>query len=157
MKRTTSSATQITVQPARSRRPSRSFVRPAAIRLVTISFVDDDGTCGIIESDGSTGAAVYVDPITLETLFQARSLGIPAVVAEGEDGVSRIMGLLHVGLTTPKQPPVLDLSAEDQLTLRCGKASITLAKSGKITLRGTYLLSRSSGVNKIHGTAIHLD
>ena len=35
--------------------------------------------------------------------------------------------------------------------LRCGKASITLTKAGKVLIEGTYLLNRSSGVNRIKG------
>jgi hypothetical protein len=51
----------------------------------------------------------------------------------------------------------LDLTAKRQITLRCGKASITLTRAGKIIVRGTYLLSRSSGVNKIKGGSIQLN
>ena len=51
----------------------------------------------------------------------------------------------------------LDLSAQRQITLRCGKASITLTRAGKIIVRGTYVLSRSSGVNKIKGGSIQLN
>ncbi|TIP53764.1 MAG: DUF2345 domain-containing protein, partial [Mesorhizobium sp.] len=51
----------------------------------------------------------------------------------------------------------LDLSAEREIVLRCGKASITLTRTGKIILRGTYILSRSSGPNKIKGGSIQLN
>lgn len=49
------------------------------------------------------------------------------------------------------------LSAKQSITLKCGKASITLTKAGKILLRGTYLLSRSSGVNRIKGGSVQLN
>jgi hypothetical protein len=51
----------------------------------------------------------------------------------------------------------LELTAEREIVLRCGKASITLTRAGKILLRGTYLFSRSSGVNKIKGGSIQLN
>ncbi len=51
----------------------------------------------------------------------------------------------------------LVLSAAQSITLRCGKASITLTKAGKILLRGTYLLSRSSGVNRIKGGSVQIN
>ncbi|WP_343068110.1 DUF6484 domain-containing protein [Mesorhizobium sangaii] len=51
----------------------------------------------------------------------------------------------------------MELSAEREIVLRCGKASITLTRTGKIILRGTYILSRSSGVNKIKGGSIQLN
>ena len=49
------------------------------------------------------------------------------------------------------------LSAKQNITLKCGKASITLTKAGKIILRGAYVLSRSSGVNKIKGGSVHIN
>ena len=49
------------------------------------------------------------------------------------------------------------LSAKKNITLKCGKASITLTKSGKILLRGAYLFSRSSGVNRIKGGSVQIN
>jgi hypothetical protein len=49
------------------------------------------------------------------------------------------------------------LSAKQNITLKCGRASITLTKSGKIILRGAYLLSRSSGVNRIKGGSVQIN
>ncbi len=49
------------------------------------------------------------------------------------------------------------LSAKQNITLKCGKASITLTKSGKVILRGAYLLSRSSGVNRIKGGSVQIN
>jgi hypothetical protein len=49
------------------------------------------------------------------------------------------------------------LAAQQSITLKCGKASITLTKAGKVIIRGAYLLSRSSGVNRIKGGSIQLN
>jgi hypothetical protein len=51
----------------------------------------------------------------------------------------------------------LELSAERQIVLRCGEASITLTRAGKVLIRGKYILSRSSGVNMVKGGIIHLN
>lgn len=51
----------------------------------------------------------------------------------------------------------LELTAEDELVLRCGKSSITLTKAGKVLIRGEYLLSRSSGVNRIKGGSVQIN
>jgi len=51
----------------------------------------------------------------------------------------------------------ITLSAKQTLTLTCGKASITLTKAGKILLRGAYVLSRSSGVNRIKGGSVQIN
>lgn len=51
----------------------------------------------------------------------------------------------------------IELSAEREIVLRCGKASITLTRAGKIILRGAYLLARSSGVNRIQGGSVQIN
>jgi hypothetical protein len=51
----------------------------------------------------------------------------------------------------------LVFTAEKEIVLRCGKASITLTRAGKILIRGAYLLSRSSGVNRIKGGSIQIN
>jgi hypothetical protein len=49
------------------------------------------------------------------------------------------------------------LSAREQVVLRCGKASITLTKAGKVQIEGSYLLSRSTGVNRVKGGSVQLN
>jgi uncharacterized protein (DUF2345 family) len=51
----------------------------------------------------------------------------------------------------------LVVSARQQLVLRCGKARITLTRAGKVLVEGTYISSRSSGVNRIRGGSVHLN
>ena len=50
----------------------------------------------------------------------------------------------------------LTLSAEREIVLRCGKASLTLTRAGKVLIRGAYLLSRSSGANRIKGGSVQI-
>jgi hypothetical protein len=52
---------------------------------------------------------------------------------------------------------ILILSAKKEIVLRCGKASITLTSAGKVLIRGAYLLSRSSGVNRIKGGSVQIN
>jgi hypothetical protein len=49
------------------------------------------------------------------------------------------------------------VTAKDQLVLRCGKASITLTKNGKVLIQGAYVSSRSTGVNRIKGGSVQLN
>jgi hypothetical protein len=51
----------------------------------------------------------------------------------------------------------LILQAEQEISIRCGDASITLTRAGKVLIKGTYLLSRSTGPNRIKGGSIHLN
>jgi len=51
----------------------------------------------------------------------------------------------------------VSFTAQEELVLRCGAASITLTRAGKILIRGKYVLSRSSGVNRGKGASIQLN
>ena len=51
----------------------------------------------------------------------------------------------------------LTLTADKEIVLRCGKASVTLTRAGKIIIRGAYLSNRSSGVNKIKGASVQIN
>jgi hypothetical protein len=51
----------------------------------------------------------------------------------------------------------LELTAEREIVLRCGQASITLTRAGKVLIRGAYIFSRSTGVNKIKGGSVQLN
>jgi hypothetical protein len=51
----------------------------------------------------------------------------------------------------------LVISAKEQVVLRCGKASITLTKAGKVMIQGNYVVSRSSGVNRIKGGSVQIN
>ena len=48
-------------------------------------------------------------------------------------------------------------NAKKEIVLRCGKASITLTRAGKILIRGAYVLSRSSGANRIKGGSVQIN
>ena len=49
------------------------------------------------------------------------------------------------------------VSAKDELILRCGKARITLTKSGRVLIEGTHVISRSSGANKVKGARVEIN
>jgi hypothetical protein len=51
----------------------------------------------------------------------------------------------------------LVVTARDELVLRCGKASITLTRAGKVMVQGTCVSSRSSGVNRIKGASVDIN
>jgi len=79
-----------------------------------------------------------------------------------------VMGVLREGVGWPleERPGRVEVdadgermivSAKEQVVLRCGKASITLTKTGKVLIEGAYISSRSTGVNRIKGGSIQLN
>jgi hypothetical protein len=51
----------------------------------------------------------------------------------------------------------LVLSAEREIVLRCGDASVTLTRAGKVIIKGRHLISRSSGYNKVKGATVEIN
>jgi hypothetical protein len=51
----------------------------------------------------------------------------------------------------------LSLEGVDEIVLRCGKASITLRRNGKIIISGTFVESRASGIQRIKGAAVQIN
>lgn len=64
----------------------------------------------------------------------------------------------------PHDPVVAELDGErviltgkKEVVLRCGKASVTLTQAGKVLIRGAYLSTHSSGVNRIKGGSVQIN
>jgi hypothetical protein len=51
----------------------------------------------------------------------------------------------------------IKIEGQDQIELRCGEASITLRRNGRVIIRGTYVESRSRGVNRIKGGSVQIN
>jgi hypothetical protein len=81
-------------------------------------------------------------PIVLGCLHEAHSNVLPGVTSQ-------------VDVDADGQRLVV--SARDQIVLRCGKASITLTKEGKVIVQGAYVSNRSSGVLRIKGGSVHIN
>lgn len=95
---------------------------------------------------------------------------IALLFEQGDPDRPLVIGLIHkpdklLNSPTPEQTPLevdlddnhLVLNAKQSITLKCGKASVTLTKAGKVLVRGTYLLNRSSGVNRIKGGSVQIN
>ena len=86
-----------------------------------------------------------------------------ALMFEGGDPRRPIvMGKLVSPLAGPRTEAAADgrrveIQAEEEIVLRCGESSITLTRAGKILIRGAYVLSRSSGVNRIQGGSVEIN
>ena len=93
---------------------------------------------------------------------------VALMLVNGDSHQPLIIGLLQSSQATPpgETRPTLTaeidgerlvLTAKQEIVLQCGQASLTLTKAGKVLIRGTYLLSRSSGVNRIKGGSVQIN
>ncbi len=51
----------------------------------------------------------------------------------------------------------VELEAADEIVLRCGEACIVLRRNGRVVIRGTYVETRSRGVNRIKGGTVEIN
>jgi hypothetical protein len=51
----------------------------------------------------------------------------------------------------------VELEAADEIVLRCGEASIVLRRNGRVVIRGTYVETRSRGVNRVKGGSVEIN
>lgn len=144
----------------------REFIGAATIgKLVAIA---DNGARALVMFPGQSGAAA----IPARTVVDVHGGHVGAdVVLMFEDGAAScpiIMGVLRTGRerSLPEKPGNVEVQADgerllvtasEQLVLRCGSASITLTKAGKVLIQGTYISQRSSGVLRVKGGAVHLN
>ena len=78
-----------------------------------------------------------------------------------------IIGLLwNPGQNPPTQAEPIEakvdgeqvvIEGKKEIVLKCGKASIILTRAGKVLIRGAYVLSRSSGVNRMKGGSVQVN
>ena len=65
--------------------------------------------------------------------------------------------LLQAAIEVVRDGERLELQAEREIVLRCGKASITLTRAGKVLVPGAYVSSRSSGMQRITGASVQIN
>ena len=110
---------------------------------------------------------------------------VALLFAKGESRSPVIMGIIHNPLqelivaysnrenvqgeteTSDEKPIKVDdltidgrrivLEGREEVVIKCGEASITLTKAGKILIRGNYVLNRSSGMNRIMGGSVQVN
>lgn len=54
-------------------------------------------------------------------------------------------------------PDELIFTAQQKITLSCGKSRITLYPNGKVVIKGEYILSDAEGVNRLSGGRIEMN
>ena len=61
----------------------------------------------------------------------------------------------HLEATVDGQRLVIE--AANEIVLRCGEASITLTREGRIAIRGNYVVTHAKGVNRIRGGSVEIN
>lgn len=157
-----------TERSSETKLPTGARLRPIhGVRVGILVGMRDDGDTPLIVYSGQPDSAAL--PARAAIDLHGAHIGRDVVLAF-EDGDPRrpiVLGCLHQQTAPLAASPGsvevdtdgerLLVCAKEQLVLRCGKASITLTKTGKILIQGAYVSSRSSGVNRIKGGSVQLN
>jgi hypothetical protein len=102
-------------------------------------------------------------------LFENGDARLPIVVGliQPEPAAALLQSLLAPALppTAPAKPATevrvdgkrVVLEGTEEVTLKCGDASITLRRDGKVILRGAYVETTAKGVNRIRGGSVKIN
>ena len=140
----------------------------AGVRIGTLVGMTDEGRMPLVIFPGQRGSAAVAARAALDLHGDHVGRDVVLMFEDGDPRLPIILGCLpHAGgrplAARPGQVEVdadgerLMVSAKEQLVLRCGKASITLTKEGKVLIQGAYVSSRSTGVNRIKGGSVQLN
>lgn len=131
--------------------------------------IKDDGRTPLVVFPGQRGSAALAARTTIDLYGAHVGREVVLMFEDGDRGQPIVMGCLarQDGAERPNALPGslevetdgerLLVTAKEQLVLRCGKATITLTKAGKVLIQGAYISSRSSGVNRIKGGSVQLN
>ncbi|MBS0341175.1 MAG: hypothetical protein JSS56_11655 [Proteobacteria bacterium] len=145
---------------------------PAPLPSVVIGellALTDGGYTALVCYAGQSGSAALPARSTVDLHGAHIGKRVTLVFEDGDAGKPLVTGVLRepgAGWPLAQVPAQVDvdadgermvLSARQELVLRCGKASITLTKAGKVLIQGSYVSSRSTGVNRVKGGSVQLN
>ena len=156
---------------ARHPRPSDQPSSPLPTSGVVIGellALGENGVTPLVRYTGQPGTGAIAARSSVD--LQGPHIGASVVLMfeQGDPRRPVVIGVLRgaSGWPEAEKPTQVDVdvdgqrmivSAKEQLVLRCGKASITLTKAGKVMIQGSYVLSRSTGVNRVKGGSVQLN
>lgn len=130
--------------------------------------IADEGRTPLVMYPGQPGTAALRSRTAIDLHGGHIGRAVVLMFERGEALLPIVIGVIRAsdGWPLAEAPAQVDVdsdgermvvTANKQLVLRCGKASITLTKEGKVLIQGTYVSSRSSGVNRINGGSVQLN
>jgi len=156
-------------------------IMPGEIVLGTFIGLNEQNN-PTVDFSANNGNIPIVATSTVKLIASQAGRQIALMFVEGDINKPIIMGLMYSPLdevidsTEQKQANInplnsattgiddvrvdgqrIVLEGKEEVVLKCGDASITLTREGKISIRGKYLLNRSTGVNRIMGGTVQVN
>ena len=139
------------------------------VRIGQVVRIDERGAVHV-EFPGNDSGPLIARPTTgaMDKLRDGSPVGREVLLVFDDNDHER--PVIIDTMEQPRRPPSEDeptevlidgkritLEGKEEIVLRCGEASITLTRAGKILLKGNYLISRSSGANRIKGASVQIN
>ena len=118
-------------------------------------------------NESAVGNAILSrQPVVL--LFENGNPRLPIIVGlvPAEPGAVLLGSLLQAPAAAPAPAKPAEarvdgkrvvLEGDNEVVLRCGEASITLRRDGKVILRGAYIETTATGLNRIRGGSVKIN
>ena len=147
--------------------PRRVDTAPGGVVVGELLALTDEGGTALVRLPSLAGGGAVRARSTVDLHGAHIGKSLVLMFENGDAARPIVMGVLRAaGWPLDNKPGQVEVladgerlvvSAKEQLVLRCGKASITLTKVGKVLIEGTYVSSRSSGVNRLKGGSVQLN
>jgi Domain of unknown function (DUF6484) len=155
-------------------RLSEAMFDATSVRLATVVAVTGEGEIQVqLDPGGPAVIARLAVSATRERIDLAITQCQQTVVVfeNGDRARPIIMGFIETMQPTPAAPPAetvqiveadvdgkrVRVTAQDEIVLQCGSASVTLRRNGRVLIRGTYVETRSDGTNRIKGGQVQIN
>ncbi len=132
-----------------------------AISTVAVTAQHIGRQAALLFANGDPSSPVIIG-LVYSPLHELLEINTSTSISEAEPIATNTESTNTEPDTTTQQDATIDgkrvvLEGKEEIVLKCGDASITLTKAGKISIRGKYLINRSSGVNRIMGGSVQVN
>lgn len=165
---------------------STAAFKPGEVIIGTFNGLNGQGEV-LVDYAANPSKELLTAISTIPLLLEQKGRQVAMLFAEGDPVKPVIIGLIHSPLheiienfeVTPTASNRIEeqdkmagdsnsnsvyldgkrvvIEGKEEVVFKCGESSITLTKAGKILIRGKYLLTRSSGVNRIMGGSVQIN
>src|SRR5215468_7549419 len=147
---------------------AESTARTDGVAVGKIVAFKDSGATPLVTYPGQPSSAAIAARAIVDLHAEHIGHDVAIMFENGDPMRPIVMGCVRNDRTwrIPEQPGQVEVDADgerlvvtakEQIVLRCGEASITLTKAGKVLIQGAYVSTRSSGVNRIKGGSVQIN
>ncbi len=104
----------------------------------------------------TTPVQATLSTVTLTALSVGAAVAV-AIVPSAPEVQAVLLGPILSAVPEAELPSEIVLEATGKITLRCGKATLSLGADGNAALRGTNVTTRASATNRIRGGNVQIN